>query len=174
MSVVVKDMNVPRKCTDCRFMVDGWCYAICLPEDQPDRLPLNGKPEWCPLSEERDVANGKWIKLDMHRGMEQYKCSSCGESCYVPECMGKPMYLFCPNCGAQMNGGNEKMGVIVKTLLMPERCSNCLFCETAIDPLSERGKLAHCTAAMLELSPDDIENGRPDECPLCEYREDEP
>lgn len=66
------------------------------------------------------------------------------------------------------------MSVIVKTLLMPERCSNCLFCEMAIDPLSERRRLAHCSAAMLELSPDDIENGRPGECPLCEYREDEP
>lgn len=66
------------------------------------------------------------------------------------------------------------MSVIVKTLLMPERCSNCLFCETAIDPLIERGRLAHCTAAMLELSPDDIENGRPEGCPLCEYRDDEP
>lgn len=56
----------------------------------------------------RENVHGKWIKLDMHRGMEQYKCSSCGESCYVPECMGEPMYLFCPNCGAQMNGGNGK------------------------------------------------------------------
>ena len=80
MSVVVKDMNVPAKCTDCRFMVDGWCYAICLPEDQPDRLPLNGKPEWCPLSEERDVANVKWIKLDMHRAVKAAMCQSAWEN----------------------------------------------------------------------------------------------
>ena len=45
---------------------------------------------------------GKWIKLDMHRGMAQYKCSACNSECYVPECMGEPMYMFCPDCGADM------------------------------------------------------------------------
>ena len=45
---------------------------------------------------------GKWIKLDMHRGMEQYKCSACKSECYFPECMGEPLYAFCPNCGAEM------------------------------------------------------------------------
>ena len=48
------------------------------------------------------VRTGKWIKLDMHRGMAQYKCSACNSECYVPECMGEPMYMFCPNCGARM------------------------------------------------------------------------
>lgn len=55
----------------------------------------------------RENKHGEWIKLDMHRGMEQYKCSSCGESCYVPECMGEPMYAYCPNCGAQILGEND-------------------------------------------------------------------
>lgn len=47
---------------------------------------------------------GTWIKLDMHRGMEQYKCSACNSECYVPECMGEPLYMFCPICGADMRG----------------------------------------------------------------------
>ena len=45
---------------------------------------------------------GEWIKLDMHKGMEQYKCSVCEAESYVPECMGEPMYAYCPNCGAIM------------------------------------------------------------------------
>ena len=45
---------------------------------------------------------GKWIKLDMHRGMADHKCSACEQECYVPTCMGEPMYAFCPNCGARM------------------------------------------------------------------------
>ena len=65
------------------------------------------------------------------------------------------------------------MSVIVKTLLMPERCSNCLFCETAIDPLSESKRLAFCQAAGVQMSPDLIEIGRLKECPLCEYRGDD-
>lgn len=45
---------------------------------------------------------GRWIKLDMHRGMADHKCTACKQECYVPTCMGEPMYAFCPNCGADM------------------------------------------------------------------------
>ena len=45
---------------------------------------------------------GKWIKLDMHRGMADHKCTACEQECYVPTCMGEPLYAFCPNCGAEM------------------------------------------------------------------------
>ena len=45
---------------------------------------------------------GEWIKLDMHKGMEQYKCSVCGAESYVPGCMGEPLYAYCPMCGAKM------------------------------------------------------------------------
>jgi hypothetical protein len=55
-----------------------------------------------PPEDVKPVVHGKWIKLDMHKGMEQYKCSVCRSECYVPECMGKPMYCYCPNCGADM------------------------------------------------------------------------
>jgi hypothetical protein len=55
-----------------------------------------------PPEDVKPVVHGKWIKLDMHKGMEQYKCSVCRSECYVPECMGEPMYYYCPNCGADM------------------------------------------------------------------------
>lgn len=45
---------------------------------------------------------GKWIKLDAHAHLADHKCSACGQECYVPTCMGDPMYDFCPNCGARM------------------------------------------------------------------------
>lgn len=57
-----------------------------------------------PPADVRPLVHGKWIKLDMHRGMEQYKCSICRSECYVPECMGEPMYGYCPCCGADMMG----------------------------------------------------------------------
>ena len=50
--------------------------------------------------------NGKWIKLDIYKGMAQYKCSVCGAENYVPECMGEPIYEYCPCCGAKMGGPN--------------------------------------------------------------------
>ena len=61
-----------------------------------------------PAEDVQPVVHGKWIRLDMHRGMEQYKCSSCDTECYVPECMGEPIYCFCPHCGARMDLGNNK------------------------------------------------------------------
>ena len=45
---------------------------------------------------------GKWTKLDMHAHIADHKCTACGQECYVPTCMGEPMYTYCPNCGADM------------------------------------------------------------------------
>ena len=50
------------------------------------------------------VRHGKWIKLDMHAHLADHKCTACGQECYVPTCMGEPMYIYCPNCGARMDG----------------------------------------------------------------------
>lgn len=54
-----------------------------------------------------EAGHGEWLKMDMHRGMENYKCSVCRSECYVPEVMGGPMFLFCPYCGAHMDGRRE-------------------------------------------------------------------
>ena len=74
----------PLACLD-RKWVDRWLRQ--LPPIQPKR--------------------GRWIKLDMHRGMADHKCTACEQECYVPTCMGEPMYAFCPNCGAKMEVNSE-------------------------------------------------------------------
>lgn len=56
------------------------------------------------LPEMRPVIPAQWIALDIYRSEGNYKCSNCGQPCYVPECMGEPMYSVCPNCGAMMGG----------------------------------------------------------------------
>lgn len=61
-----------------------------------------------PAEDVAPVKRGEWVKMDMHKGMEQYKCSVCHSECYVPECMGEPMYNFCPNCGARMDGDADE------------------------------------------------------------------
>ena len=57
-----------------------------------------------PVSREQveKVWKGEWIKLSAYRGMEQYKCSKCGQEIYVPEFMGEPIYSFCPMCSSAM------------------------------------------------------------------------
>lgn len=57
-----------------------------------------------PAADVVPVVRGKWTRLDMHKGIEQFWCSICRSECYVPTCMGEPMYEFCPNCGARMDG----------------------------------------------------------------------
>lgn len=49
------------------------------------------------------TVHGWWVRLDAQKGMEQFKCSICRSECYVPTCMGKPMYAYCPNCGTKMD-----------------------------------------------------------------------
>lgn len=81
------------------------CYdALCSKDGD---CPLGEKLQTISTADVRENVHGRWIKLDMHRGMEQYKCSACGQSCYVPECMCEPMYAYCPNCGAQILGEND-------------------------------------------------------------------
>lgn len=58
--------------------------------------------EEAPPADVRPVIPAQWIALDIYRSEGNYKCSNCGQPCYVPECMGEPMYSVCPNCGADM------------------------------------------------------------------------
>lgn len=45
---------------------------------------------------------GKWLPDNNNYIYEQYVCSECKNSFKVDTCMGKPMWNFCPNCGAKM------------------------------------------------------------------------
>lgn len=46
------------------------------------------------------VQHGTWHRID-DDGI--YKCSNCGELCYVEEIKGKPTWRYCPYCGAKMD-----------------------------------------------------------------------
>ena len=45
---------------------------------------------------------GKWEPFDLTYGRSIYSCSVCEQATEVPMCMEKPMYAYCPNCGAKM------------------------------------------------------------------------
>ena len=53
-----------------------------------------------PESDVAPVAHGKWEWVNEDR----YRCDRCEQITTVDECMGKPIYNFCPNCGARMDG----------------------------------------------------------------------
>ena len=62
-----------------------------------------------PVSRER-VEKAEWI---WSTG-DVYICSSCGEKTHVDECMGTPIYNFCPFCMAPMT--DEAVAIRLKEL----------------------------------------------------------
>ena len=86
----LRDYLVGKRCPD-----DGTLTCRLIENEVINKLP--------PIQPKR----GRWIKLDMHRGMADHKCTACEQECYVPTCMGEPMYAFCPNCGADMRGEQD-------------------------------------------------------------------
>lgn len=107
MSILIKDMKMPEACDDCPFHVYHSHYKyVC--KATPMFYPMNLanskgiRKDWCPLLEVTERKTGRWIKLDAHAHIADHKCTACGQECYVPTCMGEPMYTYCPNCGAKM------------------------------------------------------------------------
>ena len=47
---------------------------------------------------------GKWIRGDAEKLTGSQRCSICHKACYK----GKDYFNYCPNCGADMRGGNER------------------------------------------------------------------
>ena len=45
------------------------------------------------------VQHGSWRRIED----DIYKCDNCGELCYVEEIKGKPVWKYCPYCGAKMD-----------------------------------------------------------------------
>lgn len=50
-------------------------------------------------------SKGHWIQIDYQRG--KFECSECHTQGYVDTCMYKPIWEYCPRCGAKMGEKNE-------------------------------------------------------------------
>lgn len=48
MSIIVKGMEMPKNCNECRFAVDGWCYANPK-QANGEALNKRVRTNWCPL-----------------------------------------------------------------------------------------------------------------------------
>lgn len=65
MSVLIKGMDMPKRCVDCPIYFAGLC-SVRL---QNGKCPLDGRPDWCPLEdvpEPKDYIN-KWDMVDVLR-----------------------------------------------------------------------------------------------------------
>ena len=50
------------------------------------------------------VVHSEWIWCEE----DKYQCTNCGNRTRVDEAMNKPLYSFCPNCGAKMDLKDEQ------------------------------------------------------------------
>lgn len=60
-----------------------------------------------PTVEAEPIKHGRWKPFDLTWGRSVYACTNCGEAFEVPTEDGKPIYDYCPNCGAKMDGGEN-------------------------------------------------------------------
>ena len=77
MSILIPDMEMPKSCNDCRFAVDGWCYAYPK-QANGDALNKRIRPDWCPMIQVVDTTprcphcGGK-----IERRKNEWYCYSC-------------------------------------------------------------------------------------------------
>ena len=90
MSILIKDMEMPKSCEDC--MLESYCGLWVLLKDRPARHPD------CPLIEVQEPKTGKWeieICDDGYGAYNVYKCDQCGDLSAQPR-------NYCRECGARM------------------------------------------------------------------------
>lgn len=53
---------------------------------------------------------GKWKPFDRTWGRSVWACDACGETVDVPTLNGKPIFDYCPWCGAEMDVSDNDVG----------------------------------------------------------------
>lgn len=59
MSVLIKGMDMPKRCVDCPIYFAG----LCSLKLNGGRCPLDGRPDWCPLVDV-PTPHGKLVDVD--------------------------------------------------------------------------------------------------------------
>lgn len=91
MSVLIKNMEIPKKCGECQFCHTENFKQWCCPTGRED-IFYDAIPEWCPLEKPK---TGEWID---EGGTYYANCSKCGYQMDTHEERG--YHNFCPNCGS--------------------------------------------------------------------------
>lgn len=85
-------------------LIDADELLIALPS--PEMRVTKQLIEEAPTIDAEPVKHGRWESCCNLMG-EYFKCSECGYKAEVPTCMGEPIFIYCPNCGAKMDGESE-------------------------------------------------------------------
>ena len=107
MSILIKDMKMPKRCLECPFYDNYNYYCILYSFGIPARYNRDGstRPEWCEIKELPE-RNGRW-EVVKHRAVEHGDVVIDGDTvrCSVCRHAEKGWNIgmkYCPNCGARM------------------------------------------------------------------------
>lgn len=106
MSILIKGIDMPTNCTRCPCSNDETRYCRAANK----YIPMLGKPSFCPLEEAEERKTGKWLPDNNSVYKMRFICSECRESQVVPTTgftKYKPIWDFCPLCGAKMEVEHE-------------------------------------------------------------------
>lgn len=109
MSILIKDMEMPKNCDKCKFSWWDVGHLYCEADGKPWGLEVteyaNGKHPNCPIIEVPEdvqpMKHGKNLNEEWH---SLFECSICHWSCWDTYCGDTDTYNYCPNCGARMDG----------------------------------------------------------------------
>ena len=87
-------------CDDCDSGYCGSC-RVNYPGEKDARKALEGLP-----SAQPERKNGNWVGID-DDPCETFECDRCGF--VLDDWIQGALYNFCPNCGADMRGGDENV-----------------------------------------------------------------
>ena len=112
--VAIKDMEMPKSCSNCDFCVeDKYADMTCVllgSEWEETDYNDNHIDENCPLVEIEERKVGKWI---YDKTSQNWRYSECNET---PKTLGyvgtsafmKEHFEFCNHCGAEMKGTEDE------------------------------------------------------------------
>lgn len=93
MSILIKNMDMPKTCVGCVLERGGYCEGFEFPRAIKFKTDHITRMDWCPLIE---LPHGKWIFDDFDGDGLDYECSLCG-------IYQRKRSTFCPSCGAKMD-----------------------------------------------------------------------
>lgn len=88
--------DIEGRCGRCaQSRSDCMCHGL-------SRMDICGILEDAATSDVVEVKRGKWKPFDLTWGRSIYYCTACEQAESVPTENGKPVFAYCPSCGAKM------------------------------------------------------------------------
>ena len=76
-----------------------------------DAITMNGVKilNQFPAADVEPVKHGRWVEPPrLYYGAKQYECSLCYSDTFWKKHSITVKYLYCPNCGCRMDGGDDE------------------------------------------------------------------